>query len=302
MSAFWSGASAVSISLAPRHLKLHVVRGLLLLGTTGFNFLAISYLQLAQTSAISFSNPLIVCVLSPSLLGEHVGLRRWMAVIVGFAGILMVIRPGTSGFHWAMIASVLSALCGALYSVATRHVGRRDQALTSLFYVTWTGALGALPIAAVEWQVPASWQWAMLGLIAVFGTLGHFLLTEAHRRAPASTLAPFSYTQIIPMIILGYLVFGDVPDALDRRWVVWWSLRAASMSSTASAGLPGARRPREGAHDRQHRFLRRDRPVRRFRPCARPAELPPPARRLAGRRRRCRRIRPERLPPAATRR
>jgi drug/metabolite transporter (DMT)-like permease len=141
-----------------------------------------------------------------------VGLRRWLAVIAGFIGVLIIIRPGTAGFHWAMAASVLSALCGALYQIATRHVGRRDQALTSLFFVTVTGALGAVPLAAFDWQMPQAWQWGLLGLAAVFGTLGHFMLTEAHRRAPASLLAPFVYAQIIPMIAIGFLVFGDVPD------------------------------------------------------------------------------------------
>jgi drug/metabolite transporter (DMT)-like permease len=198
--------------LVTSHRKLHAMRGLLLLGATGFNFLALNYIQLAQTSAITFSNPLIVCVLSPWLLGERVGFRRWMAVIVGFIGVLVIIRPGTAGFHWAMAASLLSALCGALYQIATRHVGLRDQALTSLFYVTLTGALGAVPLALVDWQTPEIWQWGLLGLAAIFGTVGHFMLTEAHRRAPASLLAPFVYTQIVPMIVIGFLVFGDVPD------------------------------------------------------------------------------------------
>jgi drug/metabolite transporter (DMT)-like permease len=199
--------------LVTRHRRLHAMRGLLLLGTTGLNFLALNYIQLAQTSAITFSNPLIVCVLSPWLLGERVGLRRWTAVIAGFIGVLIIIRPGSAGFHWARAASLLSALCGALYQIATRHVGLHDQALTSLFYMTLTGALGAVPLAVIDWQTPEAWQWGLLGLAAIFGTIGHFMLIEAHRRAPASVLAPFIYTQIIPMIIIGFLVFGDVPDA-----------------------------------------------------------------------------------------
>src|SRR5262245_14223247 len=198
--------------LVTRHRKLHALRGLLLLGSTVFNFLALNYLQLAQTSAIAFSNPLIVCVLSPWLLGERVGLRRWIAVMVGFIGVLIIVRPGTADFHWATAASLLSALCGALYQIATRHVGLHDQALTSLFYMTLTGALGAVPLAIVDWQTPLAWQWGLLGLAAIFGTCGHYMLTEAHRRAPASVLAPFVYIQIIPMIVIGFLVFGDVPD------------------------------------------------------------------------------------------
>jgi drug/metabolite transporter (DMT)-like permease len=227
--------------LVTSHRRLHAVRGLLLLGSTVFNFLAVSHLQLAQTSAITFSNPLIVCILSPWLLGERVGLRRWMAVLAGFIGVLIITRPGTAGFHWAMAASLLSALCGALYQIATRHVGLRDQALTSLFYVTVTGGLGAVPLALLDWQTPELWQWGLLGLAAVFGTLGHFMLTEAHRRAPASLLAPFSYAQIIPMIVVGFIIFGDVPDVwtlVGALVVIASGLYVLYRERRATAGQP----------------------------------------------------------------
>ena len=198
--------------LATEHLALQLTRGLLLLIATGTNFTAVKYLQLAQTSSISFSNPLWVCALSPLLLGERVGPRRWAAVVAGFIGVLIIIRPGGAGFHWAMILSVICALSAALYQIATRKVGGSDLALTSLLYVSIAGTAGALPFVAVCWVSPAWWVWIMLLLAAAYGSIGHFMLTQAHRLAPAPVLAPFVYTQIISMIIIGYVVFGDVPD------------------------------------------------------------------------------------------
>jgi drug/metabolite transporter (DMT)-like permease len=196
------------------HLGLQLTRGLLLLLATATNFTAVKYLQLAQTSSISFSNPLWVCALSPLLLGEHVGPRRWAAVIVGFIGVLVIIRPGGEGFHWAMILSVVCALSAALYQIATRKVGGSDKAMTSLFYVSLSGTVAAAPIAPIGWVDPGWLAWTLLVLAAAYGSIGHFMLTEAHRLAPAPVLAPFVYTQIISMTFIGYVVFGDVPDAM----------------------------------------------------------------------------------------
>ncbi len=198
--------------LKTEHLPLQLTRGLLLLVSTGTNFTAVKYLQLAQTSSISFSNPLWVCALSPFLLGERVGPRRWAAVVVGFIGVLIIIRPGSASFHWAMLLSVVCALSAALYQIATRKVGGSDHALTSLIYVSISGTAGALPFAPIDWVTPAWWAWLLLVLAALYGSVGHLMLTQAHRLAPAPVLAPFVYTQIISMIIIGYVVFGDVPD------------------------------------------------------------------------------------------
>ena len=188
------------------------MRGVLLLASTGFNFVAIQELQLAQTSSIMFSNPLWVCALSPLLLGEHVGLRRWIAVIVGFIGVLIIVRPGTAGFHPAMIYSIFSTLCVALYSITSRKVGGQDHAITSLFYATLIGAIGSAPFAGIDWVTPGVPELALLALTGLSGAVGHYLLIQAHRLAPAPVLAPFVYTQIIWMTLAGYIIFGDVPD------------------------------------------------------------------------------------------
>lgn len=191
---------------------LQILRGVLLLSATGANFIAISYLRLDQTASIMFSNPLWVCALSPVLLGERVGPRRWTAVIVGFLGVLLIVQPGATGFHPAMLLSVSCALSTALYQIATRKVGERDNALTSVFYATTVGALASAPLAPIGWVAPGVLATLLLVSLGVYGAVGHYMLAQAHRLAPAPVLAPFVYSQIVWMSLAGYLIFGDVPD------------------------------------------------------------------------------------------
>ena len=205
---WWTGALTVKSD----HRSLQILRGVLLFASTFLNFMALQYLRLDQTSAIFFSNPLWVCALSPFLLGERIGPRRWAAVIVGFLGVLLIIRPGADGFHWAMLLSVTVAIIAAMYQIITRKIGGRDPALVSLLLPSIVGTALAMPLGIVNWYVPA---WGLVGvmlLMGIAGGVGHHLLIKAHTLAPAPTLAPFVYTQIIWMIIVGYVVFGDVPD------------------------------------------------------------------------------------------
>jgi drug/metabolite transporter (DMT)-like permease len=188
-------------TLRTQHPYLQVLRAGILLFSTFCNFFAMQYLQLAQVAAISFTIPLLVCALSVPLLGEHVGLRRWLAVVIGFGGVLVIMRPGTESFHWAMMASLFNALLGALYNIMTRKVGGRDAAETSLFYVCLFGAMGATLPMLTYWQTPTGWQWLPLVLMGIAGAVGHFMLIEAHRLAAASAIAPFIF------------VFGQFPDA-----------------------------------------------------------------------------------------
>jgi drug/metabolite transporter (DMT)-like permease len=198
--------------LKTRHPAGQAMRGVLLMASTTLNFLALSYLQLAQIAAILFTIPLWVCALSMPLLREPVGIRRWAAVIVGFLGVLVVMRPGTSDFHWAMFASLGAALCGGIYNILTRKVGGADRAETSLFYVCLVGAAAAALPLPWAWETPQGLAWGLFLMMGIFGFAGHLMLIEAHRLAPASMLAPFIYTQIIWMILLGFIVFGDRPD------------------------------------------------------------------------------------------
>lgn len=196
------------------HPRTQALRGVLLLASTAFNFTALQYLQLAQTAAIMFSNPLWVCALSHLMLNERVGPRRWAAVIAGFGGVLIIMRPGLEGFHPAMFLSLLAALTVALYQLTTRRVGADDKSETSLFYGTLWGTVFAFPAVVFSFQMPSSWQWPMLAFAGFCGSFGHYLLIAAHRIAPASLLAPFSYTQIIWMMMLGIILFGQIPDRM----------------------------------------------------------------------------------------
>lgn len=207
--------------LITHHPALQAFRGLLLMVSTILNFMAMQHLQLAQTSAIFFTIPLWVCALSAPLLGEHVGWRRWTAVFIGFLGVLIIMRPGTGSFHWAMLLSVASSFCGAVYNIATRKVGGRDRTETSLFYVSFVGTLAAVAPLPVFWQTPVGVQWLILIFMGVAGAIGHLMLIQAHRLAPASALAPFLYTQIVWMIAAGFIFFGDVPD--------FWTLAGAAV-------------------------------------------------------------------------
>jgi drug/metabolite transporter (DMT)-like permease len=193
---------------------LQIVRSAVLLGSTVFNFIALQYLQLDQVLAIIFSTPFMVAALAGPTLGEWIGPRRWAAIGVGFIGVIVVARPGFGAIHPAALLSVLSAMCYAVYGIMTRLLSRTDSNETTLFYSNLLGAAAMLPVLPFVWTPPESWL--IIGLmiaVGAFGSIGHYLLIIAHRLAPASTLSPFMYTQLVWATTLGYLIFHDVPNA-----------------------------------------------------------------------------------------
>jgi drug/metabolite transporter (DMT)-like permease len=195
-----------------RRLKLQIVRSLLLLGSTAFNFLALRWLQLDEALSIIFTFPFIVAIISGPMLGEWIGWRRWCAIAVGFGGVLLITRPGFGGMHPAALISLAATICYGFYAVITRIVSRSDSNQTSLFYGNFIGALVMLPVIPFVWQTPSSWLVALMLLATgVLGSTGHFCLIAGHKLAPASVLSPFVYTQLLWVVILGYLVFGQVP-------------------------------------------------------------------------------------------
>ena len=201
---------------------LQIVRGLLMLLTTLFNFFAFRYLQLDEALAILFSTPFLVAIMAGPILGEWVGWRRWTAIAVGFFGVLVVIRPGLGGIQWAALLSVASAIFYAGYAIATRMIMRHDSSETTLLYANVVGVVIMLPILPFVWTAPPS-AFDMMLLLAVgaFGSAGHFLLILAHDRAPASVLSPFMYTQLLWAVTFGYLVFSNVPSQ--------WTLAGAAI-------------------------------------------------------------------------
>ena len=175
--------------LRTRRPGLQIVRSMLMLGSTGFNFYAVKYLQLDQTTSIGFATPFLVAVLSGPMLGEWVGWRRWVAISVGFCGVLLVARPGFGGIHPAALLSVAAVLCYGFYFITTRIVSRFDSSETTLFYSNIVGVVAMSCLAPFVWTMPQSWHlFALMVAIGAFGTIGHYLLIIAHRMAPPSVL------------------------------------------------------------------------------------------------------------------
>lgn len=200
--------------LRTRSPKLQITRSLLLVGSTALNFLGLRWLQLDEALSIIFTFPLLVAIISGPMLGEWIGWRRWTAIGFGFVGVLLITRPGLGGMHPAALFTLGATICYGFYAVITRIVSRVDSNQTSLFYANFIGALVMLPVIPVVWQPPVDWAVALLMvMIGVLGSTGHYFLIAGHKLAPASVLSPFVYTQLIWVIIFGYLVFGQVPNS-----------------------------------------------------------------------------------------
>ncbi len=196
------------------HLRWHVLRAVMFMAMTGINFWALQYLQLTVTSSIFFTVPLVIAVLGAPLLGEKLDRGRWAAILVGFAGVLVIIRPGSAEFHPAMLASIVNAVLYALFMLMTRRLAAYDSPETIQYLPAVGAAIGLAPFALAAWESPEGWlEWSVACLMGVLGGLGHYLLALAHRYAPATVIAPFLYQQVFYMALFGYLVFGDVPGA-----------------------------------------------------------------------------------------
>ena len=208
----------ISALFQTRKLGGQITRGLLVALATICLFTAVSIIPLADAYTISFTAPFLVTILSIPLLGETVGWRRWSAILVGFLGVLVVIRPGFGTFHWALLLPLVTATCFAVYQILTRKLGAlpSERPLAMLFYMALAGT------AALSLMMPFYWQpldgKAWIGMIAMGGlaAIGHLLLIRALAMASAVVLSPFIYTQLIWAIIFGYWLFGDVPD----RWMM----------------------------------------------------------------------------------
>ena len=199
------------------HIKLVLLRGVLLMASTVFNFFALRWLPLTLTSTILFSAPIIICFLSWPLLGERVGIYRWSAILLGFAGVAIAIRPFDESFHWAVFLSLSGALCFSLYSLLTRHLSGLVSTDLLQFHSGMVGSVCLLPFALFQWQMPTSLtDGLILVSLGFFGWAGHQVLTIAHNYAPASTLSPFGYSFILFLTVWSYLIFNHLPD----RWTI----------------------------------------------------------------------------------
>ncbi|MFP3921914.1 MAG: DMT family transporter [Dichotomicrobium sp.] len=198
--------------LRTRRLSVHALRGILLLCAAYAFFTGLKHLPLAEATSLVFAAPIFITALSMPLLREHVGWRRWAAVVAGFIGVLIIVRPGAAAFDPASLFPVATALLYALMMISARWIGRDENLWTMMFYVALFPALfGGLVVPAV-WQAPQIAHLPVIAVMAVFGTLGMTLISQAFRLAPAAIVAPFDYTALIWASLLGWLVWGEIPD------------------------------------------------------------------------------------------
>jgi drug/metabolite transporter (DMT)-like permease len=191
---------------------LHLLRGTALLGSSLFFITGLRFLPIAEASATGFVAPLFVTALSIFFLGERVGLRRWIATALGLIGVLIILRPGSSAFHPAAFFSIISAVAWAGTLIMTRMLSNSERAITTMTYSSIAGVCILSAIVPLVWVAP-SWHDIMLGVfIGVASTAGQWIVVLAFRYADGSVLAPFSYTQLLWVSILGFLVFSEVPD------------------------------------------------------------------------------------------
>jgi drug/metabolite transporter (DMT)-like permease len=198
---------------AAKRPAIQVARSFLLLGATALFISAIGRVPLATASAIGFTSPLIVTALSMPLLGETVGPRRWTAVLVGFIGVLIIIRPGAGLADPAILLLLGQSTCYALYQIATRRGGAHDSAETGIVYAALVGTITTSLAVPFVFEAPRSvMDCALLAGLGLFGGFGHYLVTRAFQLAPAAVISPLGYVELIGTTILGYVVFQNLPD------------------------------------------------------------------------------------------
>lgn len=208
------------IILAPRlaqiirsgNLKLQLMRSGFMLGSTTFYFAGVQFLPLTEANAINFLTPVLVVILAQPILGERVGLQRWIGVAIGFVGAMIIIRPGSGLMDFAALILMLSALCNACYQLSTRRLGLIDDPLTTLLYTALVGSVAASLAVPFTFEPMDGEGWFLMALIGAFALVGHFALIKAYRLAPAPSIAPFGYSILLWSVVFGYLIFDQLPD------------------------------------------------------------------------------------------
>ncbi len=217
--------------LRTAHPKFQCLRGMLLLISSLLAFLSLKYMPVAEFTAIGAIVPLVITLLAATALGEKVSALRWSLVLGGFAGTLIIIRPGGENFSWPMLFPFGLVISNAWFQVLTSKLARTEDPLTLHLYTGWIGTLLASLALPFVWTSLPSWSlWGWLVLMGVAATVGHFLLILAYMRAPAATLTPYLYAQIAFAMLGGWIAFSHVPDR--------WSM--AGMALIAACGAAGA--------------------------------------------------------------
>ena len=198
--------------LRPDRPFYHALRASLLIAATFSFFWSLKFLPIADALAIFFVQPLVVTALSPLILREHVGPRRWTAVAVGFIGMLIIIRPGLIALNPGAVLALTAGTCLALYFLMTRRIAGAQKAILTTFHTNLLGALITSALVPLVWIAPSATDWLLFLALAVIANIGHYCIVRAYDHAEASLLAPLAYTEMITATILGFVVFSDFPD------------------------------------------------------------------------------------------
>lgn len=193
---------------------LQILRALLLATATALFFSALRTMPMADALAVYFIYPFLITLLAPLVLGEKVGMRRFLAVLIGFAGSLLIIRPGFQDVPEGVYYILAASICFAGFNLLTRRLSGISNPWLTVFYQSIVGAVVLAPFAFVHWRMPDWPAMGLMGLMVFAAVIGHWLLVKAYESAPASVLAPFGYFEMISAVALGYLWFGDFPDRL----------------------------------------------------------------------------------------
>jgi drug/metabolite transporter (DMT)-like permease len=197
------------------NLRLQILRGLVLTGSSLVFLTGLSFMPLAEAASIGFMAPLMIAVLSGPVLHERVEARTWLALAAGFGGMLLIIRPGGGLLTWVALLPLLTALLTAIYQLMTRKLAGRDAALTTLFYPALIGSIVVPVLFPLSLALPRQpLHGALFVAVGVLGGIGHYLLIKAHDYAPPSVLGPFMYAQLLTALALGWLIFGQLPDGV----------------------------------------------------------------------------------------
>jgi len=220
------------VALHTQRPWLHVLRGVFILGALSFYFLGLKYLQLAEAMAIAFTAPLFMTALAGPVLGEQVGVRRWSAVLTGFAGVLIMVRPDPEALQLEALYILASAFCFAMTSLITRIMTRSEQQAGIMFYSTLGLFIPSALALPFSWTAPDPVSLALFFAMGILGGLGLMLLTTAYRNAPVSAIAPFEYSALIWAVLFGWIGWRQLPDP-----AIWYGAAVV-----AGAGLYIVRR------------------------------------------------------------
>lgn len=222
-----------------KRFGLQLLRSSMLFTSNACYFFGIGFIPLGKAAAISLAAPLAVALLAWPMLGERTTRSRVAALLIGFVGVLIVIRPGTALFHWASLFIVASGTCYGIYQILTRKVAGIDPPETSALLSAMVGGFGMFLVLPFVWQTPDSWLDLGLFLgVGILGALGHYCVAHAFGYAPANVLSPFQYFQLLASVFVGWLMFSEFPDTAT------WLGAAVIVGSGLYIGWSGSRRPK----------------------------------------------------------